>query len=72
MARIVVQTDDRQTVLEEPDIQVSDVSNARTRLQLMGRLQAAVGDAERSRPRRRKVKRLLTILPAADYREVSG
>ena len=72
MARIVVQTDDRQTVLEEPDVQVSDVSNARTRLQLMGRLQAAVGDAERSRPRRRPVKRLLTILPAADYREVSG
>ncbi len=72
MARIVVQTDDRQTVLEEPDVQVSDVSNARTRLQLMGRLQTAVGDAERSRPRRRQVKRLLTILPAADYREVSG
>ena len=71
MARIVVQTDDRRTVLEEPDVQLADVSDARTRLQLMGRLQAAVGDAERSRPRRR-VKRLLTILPAADYREVSG
>jgi len=71
MARIVVQTDDRRTVLEEPDVQVADVSDARTRLQLMGRLQAAVGDAERSRPRRH-VKRLLTILPAADYREVSG
>ncbi|HTY97062.1 MAG TPA: hypothetical protein VMB91_08490 [Solirubrobacteraceae bacterium] len=71
MARIVVQTDDRRTVLEEPDVQVADVSDARTRLQLMGRLQAAVGDAERSRPRR-QVKRLLTILPAADYREVSG
>ena len=26
MARIVVQTDDRQTVLEEPDVQLSDVS----------------------------------------------
>jgi hypothetical protein len=71
MARIVVQTDDHRTVLEERDVQLSDVSNARTRLQLMGRLQAAVGDAERSRPRR-QVKRLLTILPAADYREVSG
>ncbi len=71
MARIVVQTDDRRTVLEEPDVQLSDVSDVRRRLQLMGRLQAAVGDAERSRPRRR-VKRLLTILPAADYREVSG
>jgi hypothetical protein len=71
MARIVVQTDDRRTVLEEPDVQLADVSDARTRLQLMGRLQAAVGDAERSRPRR-QVKRLLTILPAADYREVSG
>ena len=53
MARIVVQTDDRRTVLEEPDVQLADVSDARTRLQLMGRLQAAVGDAERSRPRRR-------------------
>jgi len=71
MARIVVQTDDRRTVLEEPDVQLADVSDARTRLQLMGRLQAAVGDAERSRPRR-QVKRLLTILPAVDYREVSG
>ena len=50
MARIVVQTDDHQTVLEEPDVQVSDVSNARARLQLMGRLQAAVGDAERTPP----------------------
>jgi len=72
MARIVVQTDDRRTVLEEPDVQISDVSNARARLQLMGRLEAAVGDAERSRPRRRPVKRLLTIVPAVDYREVSG
>ena len=71
MARIVVQTDHRRTVLEQPDVQVADISDARTRLQLMGRLQAAVGDAERSRPRR-QVKRLLTILPAADYREVSG
>ena len=72
MARIVVQTDDRRTVLEEPEVQVSDVSNARARLQLMGRLEAAVGDAERARPRRRPVKRLLTIVPAVDYREVSG
>ncbi len=72
MARIVVQTDDRRTVLEEPDVQLSDVSDARTRLQLMGRLQAAVTDAERSRRPRRQVKRLLTILPATDYREVSG
>jgi hypothetical protein len=71
MARIVVQTDDHQTVLEEPDVQLSDVSDARRRLQLMGRLQAAVGTAERTRPRR-PVKRLLTILPAVDYREVSG
>lgn len=72
MARIVVQTDDRQTVLDEADVQVSDISNAGARLQLMGRLQTAVGDAERKRPRRRQVKRLLTILPASDYREVSG
>lgn len=71
MARIVVQTDDHQTVLEEPDVQLSDVSDARRRLQLMGRLQTAVGTAERTRTRR-PVKRLLTILPAVDYREVSG
>ncbi|HTQ69300.1 MAG TPA: hypothetical protein VMI13_11475 [Solirubrobacteraceae bacterium] len=72
MARIVVQTNDRQTVLEEPHVQLADVSDARSRLQLMGRLQTAVKTAENTRPRRRQVKRLLTILPAADYREVSG
>jgi hypothetical protein len=71
MARIVVQTDDHRTVLEERGVQLADVNDDRASGDLMARLRKAVGTAERT-PARRPVKRLLTILPAADYREVSG
>jgi len=71
MARIVVQTDDHRTVLDERHVQLEDVSDGKASTDLMARLRKAVGKAESTTPKR-PVKRLLTILPAADYREVSG
>ena len=71
MARIVVQTDDHRTILEERGVKLADVSNERASGEVMARLRRAVGTAERGRPDR-PVKRLLAILPAVDYREVSG
>jgi predicted short-subunit dehydrogenase-like oxidoreductase (DUF2520 family) len=71
MARIVVQTDDHRTVLEERHVQLADVDDGQASVDLMARLRKAVKAAERTQPKR-PVRRLLTILPAADYREVSG
>jgi hypothetical protein len=71
MARIVVQTDDHRTVLEERGVQLADVNDGPESVDLMTRLRTAVGTAERT-PAKPAVRRLLTILPAADYREVCG
>ncbi len=67
MARILIQTNDRRTVLDE-GVQPEDVTpDAAERL--LGRIGRAVADAERGshNPRFRRVG---VIAPASDYREV--
>lgn len=73
MARILVQTDDYRTVLDERDVQLADINDQRSRGNLRDRLEVAVQDADR-RPakRRRPLRRLAVIIPVSDYRTVSG
>ena len=85
MARILVQTNDRRTILDEADVHPSSIRDEHVAGDLLGRLERAVTRAERaSRTRRgdlnrrpgrslageRPVRRLLAIMPARDYREV--
>jgi hypothetical protein len=80
MARITVQTDDRRTVLEERDVQIDHVRDERSASHLLARLRRAVQDAER-RPAakargdqdgERSVRRVVSIVPARDYRLVGA
>jgi hypothetical protein len=70
MARILVHTNDRRTVLEEGNVQLQDINDQRTAVGLLDRLERAVHDADRRRVRPdRRVRRLAAILPACDYRD---
>ena len=69
MARILVQTDDRRTVLDEEGVNPSDVGSD-TAQRLLGRIERAVQDADRSR-RAPRFRRLGVIAPASDYRQVA-
>jgi len=71
MARIVVQTDDRRTVFEEQDVQLGDIADERVAVALLDRLEQAIGQAQ-SKPRRRPLRRVVSLVPAQDYRTVSG
>ncbi len=71
MARIVVQTDDRRTVFEEQDVQLGDIADERTSVALLDRLEEAIGQAQAA-PRRRALRRVVSLVPAQDYRDVSG
>ncbi len=72
MARIVVQTDDRRTVLDEGDVQVADISDEDSSRPLLHRLEQALRDAESRRfSRTRRVRRLVAIVPTS-YRDVNG
>jgi hypothetical protein len=68
VARILVQTNDRRTVLDEADVHPADMSGTPN---LLDRLERAVEEAERVRPTPR-FRRRGAIPQAKDYREVSG
>lgn len=68
MARILVQTDDRRTILDEHDVQVADINDELVASRLLDRLERAIAVAERRRPTRR----IAAIVPASDYREVGA
>jgi hypothetical protein len=68
MARILVQTDDRLTVLDEGGVNPADIGSEAAQ-RLLGRIERAVEDADRRRQRPR-FKRLGVIAPASDYREI--
>jgi hypothetical protein len=70
MARILVQTNDCRTVLDERDVRLADINE---RIGLLDRLEDAVKDAERPPTRsNRRFTHLAAIVPARDYRAVSG
>ena len=70
MARILVQTNDCRTVLDERDVLLADLHE---RITLLDRLEDAVKDAERPRTRpNRRFRRIAMIVPDGDHRTVSG
>jgi hypothetical protein len=72
MARITVQTDDRRTVLEERDVHADQICDEPSASPLLDRLRSAVQDAERPPVRKRRVRRLASIVPARDYKLVGA
>ena len=71
MARILVQTDDCRTILEERDVRAVDLDDEVASVPLLGRIERALHEAHDTGARKR-VRRLLSIVPAQDYREVHG
>ncbi|HMD51809.1 MAG TPA: hypothetical protein VKG62_03780 [Solirubrobacteraceae bacterium] len=71
MARILVQTNDHRTVLDERDVQLTDINDAASCVGLLDRLEQAIRDSEQ-RPGRAShpVRHLAAIVPTRDYREV--
>ena len=71
MARILVQTNDRRTVLDEADVRLADISDDDRAAALLDRLEGAVENAERapsqSPPR---FERDSAIVPVSSYRDV--
>jgi hypothetical protein len=72
MARILVQTNDSRTVLDERDVHRGDIVGQRSAQTLLDRLERAVEDADLERPQASPVRHLATILPAKDYRAVGA
>ena len=72
MARITVQTDDRRTVLEERDVHLDQIRDGRAASHLLSRLRHAVQDAERPPVLKRRARRLVSIVPARDYKLVGA
>ena len=73
MARILVQTNDHLTVLDEADVELADMTRPDADRGLLARLEHAVRDAERRRRRPRAgVRHLASIVPVSDYRDVRG
>ncbi len=74
MARILVQTNDCLTVLDERHVRLADMHDSASPASLLTRLGRAIQDADSSPPRRtRAPARHATVVAAAtDYREVSG
>ena len=71
MARILVQTNDRRTVLDERNVQIADINDQTSASGLLDRLEHAIADAERRRGRRSPpVRHVAAIVPVSDYRDV--
>jgi len=68
MARILVQTNDYRTVLDERNVQLADINDKTPNADLLERLGQAIQDSER-RPSRRtpSVRRPVAIAPATGY-----
>lgn len=74
MARILVQTSDRRTVLDERHVRLTDIVDKQAASGLLDRLEAAIRHAERL-PRRREARprRVASIVSSvADYRDIGA
>jgi hypothetical protein len=73
MARILVQTNDRRTVLDEAEVQLADVNDQDQAADLLDRLGRAIVQAERvprsPGPRGRRPR---ALVPVSDYRDVGA
>jgi len=73
MARILVQTNDYMTVLDEHHVRLADLEDDRSAGSLLTRLGRAVRDADEDPPRRKRMPRRLAVIAAtSDYLDVSG
>ncbi len=73
MARIVVQTDNHRTVLEEDGVGVADISSEDSNGGgLLARLERALRDADTNRLARKAPVRRLAVLVPTSYRDLGG
>jgi hypothetical protein len=73
MARILVQSNDHRVVLDARNVRHADIKADESPGGLLDRLERAVRDADRDRTsRKRAPERLLAIVPARGYLDVSG
>jgi hypothetical protein len=73
MARILVQTNDYRTVLDERNVQLADINDKAPNAELIQRLGRAIQDSERRPSRRsRSARHLVAIAPAKGYLELNG
>ena len=72
MARILVQTDDRRTVLDERNVGLTDVADVHGATGLLDRLQAAIEHAERMRPKGARRPRRGSVVSVAHYRDIGA
>ncbi len=71
MARILVQTDDRRTVLDAGGVNVADINDRESASSLLDRLERAIQSAERRPgPASARCRRVASIVPVSDYRDV--
>ena len=73
MARILVQTNDRRTILDAPNVEVADINDGELAADLLDRLEHAIVLADDGANRHgRTLRRLSAIVPLSDYRDVGG
>jgi hypothetical protein len=73
MARILVQTNDYCTVLDERDVRLADIDGENAAGELLDRLERAIRDAESRRVRQsRPIRRRAAIVPARGYGGLYG
>jgi hypothetical protein len=70
MARILVQTNDYRTVLDERNVQLADINDERPNADMLERLRQAIRDSGR-RPRNPSASHQVAILPAKGYLELN-
>jgi len=71
VARILVQTDDRRTVLDAGDVKLADIGDRESASSLLDRLERAIQSAERRPgPAGHRCRRVASIVPVSDYRDV--
>jgi hypothetical protein len=72
MARILVQTNDYRTVLDERNVQLADINDETSNADLLERLRQAIRDsARRRRPRSPSARHQVAVLPAKGYLELN-
>jgi hypothetical protein len=67
MARLLLQTDDARTLLEERDIGLADLDDEAAGRRLLGRLGRAI-ESSPQRPSRKPIRHVLAFVPAGEHR----
>lgn len=70
MARILVQTEDRRMVLYERNVQLADVNDESSSVQLLDELERALRRADRGAVKSASRRHSVAVVPIRGYREV--